>query len=59
MLADLIDVQGSSKAGKKWKTYPRPIKADESTHKQWGDVGGRTRAEVVAILNAHGHTLSA
>lgn len=57
MLADLIDVQGSSKAGKRWNTYPRPSAAKRD-NQRWGDTGGRTRAEVVAILNARGHTLS-
>lgn len=56
MLADLIDVQGQTAAGKKWKTYPRPMKAKDKTQR-WGDVGGRSRAEVVAILNGMGHTL--
>lgn len=56
MLADLIDVQGSSKAGKKWKTYPRPLKAKSKTQR-WGDTGGRTRAEVVELLNGLGHNL--
>lgn len=56
MLADLLDVQGSSKAGKKWKTYPRPVKAKEKS-RRWGNVGGRTRAQVVEILNRLGHNL--
>lgn len=28
------------------------------TTMRYGDIAGRTRAEVVAILNAHGHTLT-
>jgi hypothetical protein len=56
MLADLIDVQGSSKAGKKWKSYQRPAKAKDKTQR-WGDAGGRTRAQVVQILNGLGHDL--
>jgi hypothetical protein len=56
MLADLIDVQGGSKYGKKWKAYPRPVKAKDNNQK-WGDTGGRTRAEVVEILNGLGHSL--
>lgn len=56
MLADLIDVQGQMAAGKKWKSYPRPVKAKGKTQ-NWGDTGGRTRSEVVAILNAAGHNL--
>lgn len=60
MLADLIDVQGASKAGKKWKTYPRPIKPKvESKHR--GNLVDpesgrtRTRAEVIEILSRFGH----
>lgn len=49
MLADLIDLQGSSKAGKKWKAYPRPLKpAQESSRK--GNAAGRTPEQVKAIL---------
>lgn len=60
MLADLIDVTGASAAGKKWKTYEgRPLKPKDNRKQQWGDTGGRTRAEVVAILNARGHDLPA
>lgn len=68
MLADLIDVQGASKAGKKWKPYPRPFanhgervpgKPWEKTGGRAGDVGGRTRAEVVQLLNGLGHSLPA
>ncbi|WP_159083901.1 hypothetical protein [Nocardioides terrigena] len=56
MIADLLDVQGSSKAGKKWKSYPRPIKP-KSASQHWGDTGGRTRSQVVEILNGLGHNL--
>lgn len=58
MLADLIDVQGMAAAGKRWKSYPRPIKAKDK-RQRWGDTGGRTRAEVVEILNGLGHSLTA
>lgn len=54
-MADLIDVQGSSKAGKKWKPYRRPIKADASTKKRRGNAAGRTREQVIEILREHGH----
>lgn len=57
MLADLIDVQGSSKAGKKWKAYHRPLKSPDKTQR-WGDAGGRSRAAVVELLNSLGHSLS-
>jgi len=49
MLADLIDVQGSSMAGKKWKAYPRPVKPKDD-RQTFGDTGGRTREQVVEIL---------
>lgn len=55
MLADLIDVQGSSKAGKKWKAYPRPIKATNGERRRRGNAAGRTRSQVVAILREFGH----
>lgn len=55
-MADLIDVQGASKAGKKWKAYTRPIKAaDGSEKKRRGNAAGRTRAEVIEILRGFGH----
>src|SRR5690606_34330058 len=56
-LADLIDVQGSSKAGKKWKVYPRPweVKGEQTRR---GNAAGRTRAEVIDILRRFGHGLS-
>lgn len=56
MLADLIDLQGAKAMGKKWTPYSRPIKAKDST-RRFGNTGGRSRAEVVAILNARGHNL--
>lgn len=55
-LRDLFDLQHTSKAKKKPKPYPRPWPA-EGVRKR-----GKTqmsRAEVVAVLNAHGHSLSA
>lgn len=56
ILADLFDVQLASKSKKKPKPYPRPWETSTTT-KRHGNVGGRSRAEVVAILNAHGHSL--
>lgn len=56
MLADLIDIQGGKAFGKKWKRYRRPLKAEENKQR-WGNVGGRTRAQVVEILNRLGHNL--
>lgn len=49
MLADLIDVQGSSAAGKKWKAYPRPVQP-QGTAKQRGDAAGRTPEQVKELL---------
>ena len=47
-----------SRRGPKPKPHPgRPWKSSDRTTKKHGDVAGRTRAEVVAILNAHGHSL--
>lgn len=55
-MADLIDVQGSSKAGKKWKPYQRPIKARDGVEKKRrGNAAGRSRAEVIEILRGFGH----
>lgn len=59
ILADLFDVQLASKSAKRPKPYPRPWPDGTTDKKHYGDTGGRTRAEVVAILNAHGHALSA
>lgn len=55
LLADLFDAYGLGRF-KKPKPYPRPWDA-QPTRK--GRTGGRSRAEVVAILNAHGHSLTA
>lgn len=57
MMADLIDVQGSSKAGKKWKAYDkRPLKASDGVEKKRrGNAAGRTGAQVIEILREYGH----
>lgn len=57
MIADLLDVQGSSKAGKKWKTYPRPIKPKSAIERITGETVGMTRAETIERLRALGHNL--
>jgi hypothetical protein len=56
VLRDLFDLQHMAKSDRKPKPYPRP----------WPSEGRRrrgrtkmTRAEVVAVLNAHGHSLTA
>lgn len=57
-LAHMSDVLEAAHLKKPSGHNPRPIKAQDN-RKKWGDVGGRTRAEVVAILNARGHNLPA
>ena len=50
MLADLIDVQGTSKVGKKWKAYPRPVKPTLSQRR--GNADGLSQVDVKARLAA-------
>lgn len=62
ILMDLFDldmtVATGGKKGARPKPHPgRPFASSDKTTKRHGDVGGRSRAEVVAILNAHGHSL--
>lgn len=57
VLADLFDVQLASKSKKKPSPYPRPWAKTGSTSERKGNAAGRSRAEVVEILNAHGHSL--
>ena len=42
---------------KKRIQYPRPWAKDKNV-KRYGNTGGRSQAEVRAILNAHGHSLA-
>ena len=57
ILMDLFDLDMAVNAGKKKpKPYPRPWKQKTNVQKH-GNVGGRTRAEIVAILNGVGHNL--
>lgn len=58
-LMDLFDLDMAVNSGKKKpKPHPgRPWKPTGKTTQRHGDVGGRSRAEVVEILNAHGHSL--
>lgn len=56
VLMDLFDLQHAAKSKKKPKPYPRPWPA-EGTRRRGKTT--RTRAEVVAILNDHGHQLTA
>jgi hypothetical protein len=61
-LYDLFDVtvqvNSDPKRGKPQPHSGRPYKVETAKEsKRIGDVGDRTRAEVVAILNARGHSL--
>lgn len=57
VLMDLFDLDMAVAAGKKKpKPYQRPWK-QEGDVKRMGNTGGRSRAEVVAILNGLGHSL--
>lgn len=58
-LYDLYDLTGLIHAGKKFDLHTRPFKVEGKRDVQrHGNTGGRTREEVIAILNAHGHNLS-
>lgn len=56
-LLDLYDLQYAKTGVKGRKPHPGRPYADQGKSKKVGNVGGRTRADVVAILNAHGHSL--
>lgn len=56
ILADLYDLEHAKAGAKNRVPYPRPWKQKGDVRK-FGSTGGRTRAEVVEILNAHGHNL--
>lgn len=60
-LMDLYDLTLRINHDPKKKFTPhagRPFEVEDKTTKRMGNTGGRTRAEVVAILNAHGHNLN-
>jgi hypothetical protein len=57
-LAQLLD-QYAVVHFKKPKPFPRPWDKEGKSVKRHGNIAGRTRAEVVTILNAHGHNLPA
>lgn len=59
VLAHMSDVLEAAHLKKPTGYNPRPVKAQDKSRQRWGNTGGRTRAEIVAILNAHGHSLSA
>lgn len=58
---DLFDVtvmaNSDSKKGRPEPHGGRPFRTDRRDVRKYGDTGGRSRAEVVAILNALGHSL--
>lgn len=58
ILADLFDLQHTSKAKKKPQPYPRPWPDGATKVEKFGDAGGRTPVEVADILRAHGHTIA-
>ena len=51
-----VQINSDPKKGKP-KRYPRPFPIDDRDVKRYGDAGGRSREEVVAILNGLGHNL--
>lgn len=55
-----LDVQINSDPKKgKPPRYRRPFPVEDKQRQRFGNTGGRTRAEVVEILNALGHDLPA
>lgn len=58
ILADMWDLSYAKAGPKKRERYPRPFKQKNTTSRKWGDVAGRSREEIVEILQAHGHSLS-
>lgn len=65
ILLDQFDLEHMSAwargGGKGRRPKPHPLRPDDKTTEaqRFGDTGGRTREEIVAILNAHGHSLAA
>lgn len=57
ILADVWDLEYAKAGAKKAERYPRPFKQKASSTRTWGDAGGRSRDEVIAILRAHGREL--
>lgn len=50
ILADVWDLEYAKAGAKKSERYPRPFKQKSSQSKRWGNTGGRSREEVLAIL---------
>lgn len=60
ILMDQFDLDVRVATGGKGNPKPHPMrpgKQDDRTRERKGNVAGRSRAEVIAILNAHGHNL--
>ena len=58
ILADMWDLSYAKAGTKKRERYPRPFKSKATTTQSWGNTGGRSREEIVAILRERGHSLS-
>lgn len=58
ILADMWDLSYAKAGAKKRETYPRPFKQKHDTTQRFGKTEGRSREEIVKILQAHGHSLS-
>ncbi|WP_051549262.1 hypothetical protein [Nocardioides sp. URHA0032] len=60
-ILDLYDLtmaaNNDSKKGRPKPHGGRPWPLDNKQERRWGNTGGRSREEVVAILNALGHSL--
>lgn len=54
VLMDMWDLSYAKAGTKKRERYPRPFKSKGGTTQKWGDVAGRSRDEVIAILHTHG-----
>jgi len=57
VLMDLFDVTAAAASEGKAKPYPRPWPTTDTSSKRLGNTN-LSRAEVLAILNAHGHNLN-
>ncbi|MGH6978296.1 MAG: hypothetical protein ACRED4_03235 [Brevundimonas sp.] len=55
--ADLFDLEYAKTGSKNRKPYQRPFKVGGGEVQKFGNTGGRTQAEVHAILRSLGHRL--
>lgn len=58
ILADMWDLSYAKAGAKKRERYPRPFKQKNDTTQRFGKTAGRSREEIVKILQAQGHSLS-